>query len=59
MIGGEFEYWSDIPYKLEDRLKELGADYHNAALPFISHTEKDGLLITGQNPLSAGTTAGA
>lgn len=49
----------NIPYKLEDRLKELGADYHNAALPFISHTEKDGLLITGQNPLSAGATAEA
>ncbi|MEO5944122.1 MAG: type 1 glutamine amidotransferase domain-containing protein [Ferruginibacter sp.] len=49
----------NIPYKLEDRLTELGADYHNAALPFVSHVEKDGLLITGQNPLSAGATADA
>ena len=48
-----------IPYQLEDRLKELGADYHNALLPFASHVEKDGLLITGQNPLSAGPTAEA
>lgn len=48
-----------IPYQLEDRLKELGADYHNALLPFTSHVEKDGLLITGQNPLSAGPTAEA
>ncbi|MBO9594964.1 MAG: type 1 glutamine amidotransferase domain-containing protein [Niabella sp.] len=46
-----------IPYKLESRLKELGADFHSAALPFVSHVEVDGLLVTGQNPLSAGATA--
>ena len=50
---------NNIPYTLEDRLKELGADYHKGALPFISHIEEDGLLITGQNPLSAGPTAKA
>ena len=49
----------NIPYTLEDRLKELGADYHTGAIPFLSHTEIDGLLITGQNPLSAGPTAEA
>lgn len=49
----------NIPYKLEDRLKELGADYHTAAAPFLSHIEVEGLLITGQNPLSAGPTAKA
>lgn len=49
----------NIPYKLEDRLKELGADYHTALIPFTSHIEVDGLLITGQNPLSAGPTAKA
>jgi putative intracellular protease/amidase len=48
-----------IPYQLEDRLKELGGNYHHALLPFASHVEKDGLLITGQNPLSAGPTAEA
>lgn len=48
-----------IPYQLEDRLKESGAEYHNAMLPFASHVEVDGLLITGQNPLSAGPTAEA
>lgn len=48
-----------IPYQLEDRLKELGADYNNALIPFASHVEQDGLLITGQNPLSAGPTAEA
>lgn len=49
----------NIPYTLEDRLIELGADYHKGAVPFLSHTEIDGLLITGQNPLSAGPTAEA
>lgn len=47
----------NIPYKLESRLRELGADFRSAALPFVSHVEVDGLLVTGQNPLSAGTTA--
>lgn len=47
----------NVPYKLETRLKELGADFHSALVPYTSHIEKDGLLITGQNPLSAGPTA--
>ncbi|SDB27000.1 Putative intracellular protease/amidase [Flavobacteriaceae bacterium MAR_2010_188] len=50
---------NNIPYTLQDRLKELGADYHSGVVPFISHVEEDGLLITGQNPLSAGPTAKA
>jgi len=49
----------NVPYKLETRLKELGADFRSAALPFTSHVETDGLLVTGQNPLSAGPTAKA
>ncbi|HET9280311.1 MAG TPA: type 1 glutamine amidotransferase domain-containing protein [Flavitalea sp.] len=49
----------NVPYKLETRLKELGAEFHSALVPFTSHVEKDGLLITGQNPLSAGPTAKA
>lgn len=48
-----------IPYKLEDRLIELGADFKSALLPFLAHVEIDGLLITGQNPLSAGPVAEA
>ena len=48
-----------IPYTLENKLKELGGEYHKALLPFSSHVETDGLLITGQNPLSAGPTAEA
>lgn len=49
----------NIPYQLEDRLKELDTDYRKGMIPFLSHTEVDGLLITGQNPLSAGPTAKA
>lgn len=47
----------NIPYTLEDRLKELGAKYYKNPIPFLAHIETDGLLITGQNPLSAGPTA--
>lgn len=50
---------NNIPYTLEDKLKALGADYHKALIPFTSHVETDGLLITGQNPASAGPTAKA
>lgn len=49
----------NVPYKLQSRLKELGADFHSAVVPYTSHVEEDGLLITGQNPLSAGPTARA
>ena len=49
----------NVPYELESRLKDLGADYHNALIPFTSRVEKDGLFITGQNPMSAGPAANA
>jgi putative intracellular protease/amidase len=49
----------NVPYKLETRLKELGADYHSGLVPFISHIEQDGLLITGQNPMAAAPAAKA
>ena len=47
----------NIPYFLEDRLVELGVDFHSAAVPYFSHIEDEGLLITGQNPASAGGVA--
>lgn len=50
---------NNIPFKLEDRLKKLGAHYTSALIPFTSHVEVDGLLITGQNPLSSHATAQA
>lgn len=49
----------NVPYKLETRLGELGAKVHSALVPFLSHVEVDGLLVTGQNPLSAGPAAKA
>ncbi|WP_316846926.1 type 1 glutamine amidotransferase domain-containing protein [Pedobacter psychrodurus] len=49
----------NMPYLLQTRLEELGAKLKTALVPFLSHVETDGLLITGQNPLSAGPTAKA
>ena len=48
-----------MPYLLQTRLEELGAEIKTALVPFLTHVETDGLLITGQNPLSAGPTAKA
>jgi len=47
----------NVPYLLQTKLEELGATVNTALLPFASHIENDGLLITGQNPLSASSTA--
>lgn len=51
--------YDHLPFKLEDRLKELGASYQSATIPFTSRVEIDGLLITGQNPASASPAAQA
>jgi putative intracellular protease/amidase len=48
----------NVPYKLESRLQELGAEIYPVH-PFLPNVKIDGLLITGQNPLSAGPTAKA
>ncbi len=47
-----------VPFLLEDRLKERGGDYHNAAdwTPFV---QIDGKLVTGQNPASSAPAAAA
>jgi putative intracellular protease/amidase len=50
---------NNVPYLLQSKLEELGAVVKTALVPFLSHVETDGLLITGQNPLSAGPTAEA
>ncbi len=42
-----------VPYSLEDRLRNVGAEYSKALVPFTSHVVEDGRLITGQNPGSA------
>lgn len=41
-----------VPFLLEDRLIELGAEFHEAK-PWEEHVIVDGNLITGQNPSSA------
>lgn len=48
-----------VPYDVEARIQERGADYSKALLPFVSHTVTDGRLVTGQNPTSAKATARA
>lgn len=45
-----------VPYNVEDRMKELGANYSKALLPFVSNAVVDGKLVTGQNPGSAKET---
>lgn len=42
-----------IPYSLEQRMRELGANLDNKE-PNASHAVRDGKLITGQNVVSAG-----
>lgn len=46
-----------VPYLLEDALKDKGAEIKTSLIPFTSHVEQDGIIITGQNPISAGPTA--
>ena len=48
---------SKVPYNAEAEMKNRGAHYRKALLPFLPHTEVDGRLITGQNPFSAKLTA--
>ncbi|MFW7382202.1 MAG: type 1 glutamine amidotransferase domain-containing protein [Oligoflexus sp.] len=42
-----------VPYLLEDRLRELGADYRKAPKDFDALVLVDGHIITGQNPASS------
>ena len=42
----------DVPFELEDLLKERGANY-SAVAPWQPHSITDGRLVTGQNPASA------
>lgn len=48
-----------VPFRLEDELKKLGANYSIADNPFETHVVEDGRLITGQNPGSARAVAEA
>ena len=42
-----------VPFNLEQELKDRGARYSKAVVPFGKHVVEDGQLITGQNPASA------
>lgn len=44
---------AEVPFYLEDKLKERGAHYTKSMIPFIEFIEMDERLITGQNPNSA------
>lgn len=47
----------NIPFKLQDRLQELGAKFDAATIPFTANVKVSGILVTGQNPASANGTA--
>lgn len=47
----------DVPYNAEQAMKDRGALYEKALLPFVSNVVVDGRLVTGQNPGSAKATA--
>jgi len=51
-VGGT----AKVPFLLESRLRELGADYSGAD-PWAVHAVRDGQLITGQNPQSSQAVA--
>ena len=46
-----------VPYNSEQEMKQRGALYEKALLPFVSNVVVDGRLVTGQNPGSAKATA--
>lgn len=46
-----------VPYNAQEQMKERGALYEKAMLPFTEKVVVDGRLVTGQNPQSAKATA--
>ncbi|MFT3968690.1 MAG: type 1 glutamine amidotransferase domain-containing protein [Micropruina sp.] len=46
-----------VPYNAEEEMKQRGALYEKAKLPFVSYAVVNGRLVTGQNPGSAKETA--
>ena len=46
-----------VPYNAEEEMKQRGARYEKAWLPFVPKVVVDGRLVTGQNPQSAKATA--
>lgn len=48
---------SVVPFLLETRLREAGAQFEHALLPGGCHVTRDGNLLTGQNPASSDALA--
>lgn len=48
-----------VPYNVERDMKQRGALYEKALVPFVSNVVVDGRIVTGQNPGSAKATAKA
>lgn len=46
-----------MPYDAEQAMKDRGARYEKALLPFVPYAVVDGRLVTGQNPASARAAA--
>jgi len=46
-----------VPYNAEEEMRNRGALYEKAKIPFVSYAIVDGNLVTGQNPGSAKETA--
>ncbi|GHB80334.1 type 1 glutamine amidotransferase domain-containing protein [Persicitalea jodogahamensis] len=44
---------SEVPFSLEDQLRENGAHFTKTMIPFTQYIEMDERLVTGQNPASA------
>lgn len=45
--------YNDMPFLLENRLDQRGADINKSWIPFMQKVSVDGRLVTGQNPNSA------
>lgn len=43
----------EVPFSLQDRLAERGANYSKGLIPMTEKVVVDGRLVTGQNPMSA------
>jgi len=43
----------EVPFNLEETLRDRGSDYKKAFVPMTSYVVVDGKLITGQNPFSS------
>jgi putative intracellular protease/amidase len=55
----ELDLSRHLLFSLEEMLKQRGADYKGTSRNWVPHIERDGVLMTGQNPASAPLLAAA